>query len=172
MQKGVMTVAKSVVNTAVAVVNSILDPISNANNAGMAKGEIKAEYTRAANEGVKELAVASVLGAGVGKVVTKSAAGILKGETGSLGNPFKGKTMQQVQKGFEKQVKDGKLEPKYTDPVSGSRSYKNTESGYSYNLDQGVSGKTGLQVEKPHVDVNYPNPKPVNVPPKKKLDIE
>jgi hypothetical protein len=64
------------------------------------------------------------------------------------------------------------LEAKYSDPVSGSKSYANKKSGYSYNVDTGVSGKTGKSVEKPHVDVNYPNPKPKNVPPKKKLRLE
>ena len=39
---------------------------------------------------------------------------------------------------------------------------------YSYNLDPGSIGKKGRK-EAPHVDVNYPNPKPKNVPPKKKL---
>jgi hypothetical protein len=60
----------------------------------------------------------------------------------------------------------------YSDPVSGSRSYSNKKSGYSYNIDTGKSGKTGKQVEKSHVDVNYPNPKPKNVPSKKKLSLE
>lgn len=84
-----------------------------------------------------------------------------------LGNPFKDKTLGEVKEGFEKQAETGKLEHKYTDPVSGSSSYKNTESGYSYNLDTGKSGKTGEQMEAPHVDVNRPNPKPQNVEPKK-----
>jgi hypothetical protein len=64
------------------------------------------------------------------------------------------------------------------DPDKGNCSYissalgqKNTESGYSYNLDTGKSGKTGAQVEPAHVDVNRPNPKPKDLPPKKKLPI-
>lgn len=90
----------------------------------------------------------------------------------NLGNPFKGKTLSQIETGFQKQVKAGKLEHKYTDPVSGSKSYKNTKSGYSYNIDSGKSGKTGKKVEKSHVDVNHPNPKPKNVPPKRKFENE
>lgn len=89
-----------------------------------------------------------------------------------LGNPYRGKTFNEVIDAMEEQVKKGKLEPKYTSPKSGSKSYKNKESGYSYNVDTGKSAKTGEQVEPPHVDVNYPNPKPSNVPKKKKLPIK
>lgn len=80
-------------------------------------------------------------------------------KAGNLGNPFKGKTLEQVQQGFEKQAAAGKLEPKHTGPVSGSKSYVNSKSGYSYNVDTGKNGKTGLQVEKPHVDVKLPESK-------------
>lgn len=88
-----------------------------------------------------------------------------------LGNQFKNKSINQVNKAMNKHVKSGKLEAKYTDPVSGSKAYKNTKSGYSYNVDTGKSGRTGAQREPAHVDVNYPNPKPRNVPSKKKLPI-
>ncbi|KAA9355366.1 hypothetical protein F0P93_10500 [Larkinella humicola] len=74
-----------------------------------------------------------------------------------------------MQQGFEKQVQSGKLKAAYTDPVSGSKSYVNPKSKYSYNVDTGLSGKTGAKVEPPHVDVNYPNPKPKNVEPKRKF---
>jgi RHS repeat-associated protein len=57
-------------NNGVNLINSVLDPISNANNAGMAKGESKAEYTKAANEGVKNLAAEAVLSWRVGKVLS------------------------------------------------------------------------------------------------------
>lgn len=87
----------------------------------------------------------------------------------ALRNPFKGKTLEQVQAGFEKQAEAGKVKHVYTDPVSGSKSYVNPKSKYSYNVDTGLSGKTGAKVEPPHVDVNYPNPKPKNVEPKRKF---
>jgi RHS repeat-associated protein len=102
-------------------------------------------------------------------VVTSSA---VKTAKETLGNPFKGKTLEQVQQGFEKQVQSGKLKAAYTDPISGSKSYVNPKSKYSYNVDTGLSGKTGAKVEPPHVDVNYPNPKPKNVEPKRKFFFE
>ncbi|HEV7332740.1 MAG TPA: DUF6443 domain-containing protein [Flavisolibacter sp.] len=89
-----------------------------------------------------------------------------------LGNPFKNKTPSEVNAAMQEQVKKGKVVEKYTDPVSGSKAYQNTKSKYSYNVDTGKSGKTGGKVEPAHVDVNYPNPKPKNVPPKKKLPIK
>jgi len=49
------------------MVNAVLDPISNMNNAGMAKGKVKEEYTKAANEGVKNLATEALLAWGLGK---------------------------------------------------------------------------------------------------------
>ena len=88
-----------------------------------------------------------------------------------LGNQFKDKTVDEVNGAMQKHVDTGKLEEKYTDPVSGSKSYQNTESGYSYNVDTGKSGKTGAKVEPSHIDVNYPKPKPKNIP-KKKLPIK
>ena len=100
-------------------------------------------------------------------VVTSS---VVKSAKETLGNPFKGRTLEQVQQGFEKQVQSGKLKAAYTDPVSGSKSYVNLESKYSYNVDTGLSGKTGAKVEPPHVDVNYPKPK--NVEPKRKFFFE
>lgn len=119
------------------------------------------------------LALPALSGSSIKKAIGAigDALGITK-KAENLGNPFKGKSLEQVQQGFEKQVESGKLELKYEDPVSGSRSYKNTESGYSYNVDTGVSGKTGEKVENAHVDVNYPNPKPNNVDPKRKFEIE
>jgi RHS repeat-associated protein len=119
------------------------------------------------------LALPGISGSAVKKVfgAIGDALGIGK-KADNLGNPFKGKSLEQVQQGFEKQVEAGKVEVKYSDPVSGSTSYKNTESGYSYNVDTGVSGKTGEKVENAHVDVNYPNPKPNNVNPKRKFEIE
>jgi hypothetical protein len=128
--------------------------------------------------GDKIAAFAGLLAPGVSGSTIKKAFGAISDALGitkkadNLGNPFKGKSLEQVQEGFEKQVELGKLELKYEDPVSGSRSYKNNESGYSYNVDTGISGKTGEKVENAHVDVNYPNPKPINVDPKRKFKIE
>ncbi|WP_306597670.1 MULTISPECIES: RHS repeat domain-containing protein [unclassified Chryseobacterium] len=95
--------------------------------------------------------------------------GIRNAKDPGLGNQFKTKTTSQVNNAMEKQVNKGKLDKVYTDPKSGSISYKNKKSGYSYNVDTGKSGKTGKKVEPAHIDVNYPNPKPKNMPPKKKL---
>ncbi|WPO92695.1 DUF6443 domain-containing protein [Chryseobacterium sp. HR92] len=95
--------------------------------------------------------------------------GIRNAKDPGLGNQFKTKTTSQVNNAMEKQVNKGKLDKVYTDPKSGSISYKNNKSGYSYNVDTGKSGKTGKKVEPAHIDVNYPNPKPKNMPPKKKL---
>lgn len=112
-----------------------------------------------------QLAAGVVLAVGVKKV------GGGKRSPG-LGNQFKNKTVKQVNAAMEKHVNTGKLDKKYTDPVSGSTSYKNTQSGYSYNVDTGKSGRTGGKVEPSHIDVNYPNPKPKNVPNKEKLPIK
>ncbi len=90
-------------------------------------------------------------------------------ETGNLGNPYKNFNLNEVASGFDKHVQSGKLIPKYTNPTTGAKSYYNTQSGYSYNLDPG--GIYGKNVEGPHIDVNYPNPKPKNVPAKKKLQV-
>lgn len=62
----------------------------------------------------------------------------------------------------------------HTDPVSGSTSYKNNKSGYSYNVDTGKPGRgrhPNAKSEAPHIDVNYPKPKPKNIE-KKKLPIK
>jgi hypothetical protein len=91
---------------------------------------------------------------------------------GNLGNPFKRYTLKEIENGFEQRVLDGSFELKFVNPVSASRAYKNLKSGYSYNLDTGISGKTGNRIEAPHVDVNYPNPKPSNVEPKRKFETK
>ncbi|TKC04134.1 RHS repeat-associated core domain-containing protein, partial [Pedobacter polaris] len=56
------------INMGINNVALVLNTISNANNAGMAKGKVKEEYTRAANEGVKEIAIGFAIGAGTGRV--------------------------------------------------------------------------------------------------------
>lgn len=72
--KGVQTLIKGYIayykwglKNGINLLNSVLDPISNANNAGMAKGRTKEEYTRAANKGIKSLAVDAMLGGALGK---------------------------------------------------------------------------------------------------------
>ena len=89
--------------------------------------------------------------------------------TGNLGNPFKNVTLSQVDQAAQIHVQNGKLQLKYVNPKSGAKSYLNPKSGYSYNLDPG--GMYGKKLELPHIDVNYPNPKPLNVSPKKKLSV-
>ena len=59
--------------------------------------------------------------------------------------------------------------PKGPDPVRGLGAYVNPKSGYSYHIDMGRAYKKGI--EAPHVDVNYPNPKPHNVLTKKKFNL-
>ncbi len=99
----------------------------------------------------------------VGTVVPKSTSTI---NAKGLGNPFKNSTLKEVRNSFEKRVSQGTMEKK------GPNAYVNKKSGYSYNIDKGGNyGRGGKKVEKPHIDVNYPNPKPKNVPPKKKLDV-
>ena len=86
-----------------------------------------------------------------------------------VGNPFKNTTLNQVDDAFQAHVRSGKLQLKYVNPKTGAKAYQNTKSGYSYNLDPG--GMYGKKLELPHIDVNYPNPKPLNVAPKKKLPV-
>ena len=84
-----------------------------------------------------------------------------------LGNPFKDASLNEVRESFEKRAQAGTMEKK------GPNAYVNKKSRYSYNIDKGGNyGRGGKKVEQPHVDVNYPNPKPKNVPPKKKLDVK
>jgi RHS repeat-associated protein len=105
---------------------------------------------------------AAANGSKVGKV-SKSASTT---NSQGLGNPFKNSTLKEVRNNFEKRASQGKMEKK------GPNAYINKKSGYSYNVDKGGNyGRGGKKVEKPHVDVNYPNPKPKNVPPKKKLNV-
>ncbi|HNP99109.1 MAG TPA: RHS repeat-associated core domain-containing protein [Bacteroidia bacterium] len=89
--------------------------------------------------------------------------------SGTLGNQFKSLTFDEVRDVFDQKVKSGVLELKYENPNTGQASYLNIESRYSYNVDPG--GTYGKKVELPHIDVNYPNPKPKNAE-KRKLDIK
>ncbi|PWG77924.1 hypothetical protein DDR33_24960 [Pararcticibacter amylolyticus] len=69
LTKNVGEAVRFVLNAVTALFNSVSDPISNANNAGMAKGNVKAAYTKAANDGIKQLAAEVAIGAATGKVV-------------------------------------------------------------------------------------------------------
>ena len=86
-------------------------------------------------------------------------------EVKGLGNPFKNYTLKEIDQGFQKQLENGKLIQKPSAP--GAKTYQ-SKSGYSYNLDPGKQYKRGF--EKPHIDVNYPKPKPKTVE-KKKLEV-
>lgn len=132
----------------------------------------------------KGIVVGEVTGAVVEAVVgTKGAGAMLKtAEAGTalktlnkldnLGNPFKNSTLKQVANSMEKRVENGAMRRAGPDPANGRGGYVNNKSGYSYHLDKGGKyGKGGKVIEKPHVDVNYPNPKPANVS-KKKLDVK
>ena len=89
-------------------------------------------------------------------------------KTRGLGNPFKNATLSQVDDAFQVHVQSGKLQLKYVNPETGAKAYQNTKSGYSYNLDPG--GMYGKKLELPHIDVNYPKPKPTFLD-KKKLPV-
>ena len=75
-----------------------------------------------------------------------------------LGNPFKDKTLKEIDDGFQRYIQEGKLKPA-TGSAPGHKAYVNTKSGYSYNLDPGNTK------EGPHVDVKYPHG--INKPKKK-----
>ena len=82
------------------------------------------------------------------KIIKKAISGIKKSPQ-NLGNPFRDKTLKEVEDGFQDYVQKGKLTP--TKSAPGNKAYVNTQSRYSYNLDPG-NAKEG-----PHVDVNYPH---------------
>lgn len=114
---------------------------------------------------------ARAAGAGAARAARSAmnAGGVVEGAGNSLGNPFKNSTLTEVQVAFERHVQDGKLTLEYANPASGARSYSNKKSGYSYNIDPG--GTYGGKVEGPHIDVNYPKPKPKRRS-KKKLPVK
>ena len=72
------------------------------------------------------------------------------GSSPQTGNPFKGKTPQEIDKMFN----DKGFQPRGPDPINGKGGYVNPKSGRSYHIDPGGKYKKG--VEKPHVDVNRP----------------
>ena len=70
--------------------------------------------------------------------------------SGGTGNPFKGKTPQQVDDRFKQKG----FEPRGPNPVGGKGGYVNPKTGRSYHIDPGGKYKKGT--EQPHVDVNRP----------------
>ena len=82
----------------------------------------------------------------------------LKAPSPGLGNPFKNKSLKEINDGFQEYVQKGKLVPA-RGSAPGNKAYVNTKSGYSYNLDPGNA------TEASHVDINYPHG--VNQPKKK-----
>ena len=115
-------------------------------------------------------ALALVLGGyGISSMISRvTAMSTSFGEAG-LGNPFKTSTLSEIDINLQHHVISGKLELKYVNAINGGKSYLNKNSGFSYYLDPG--GIYGKKIELPHVDVNYPNPKPLNIPSKKKLPV-
>jgi RHS repeat-associated protein len=100
------------------------------------------------------------------KVDQAAAAGGAADQTGGaagqgLGNPFKGKSPQQLDQMF----RDKGFDPRGPDPASGKGGYVNPDNGRSYHIDP--NNRAG---EPPHVDVN--RPKNYNGPlDKKKYDM-
>ena len=78
------------------------------------------------------------------------------------GNPFKGKTPQQIDDAFRKKGFD----VKGTDPVAGKGSYINPKTGRKYYIDKGGKYKKGTEL--PHVDVHRPSSSSL---PKKKFPL-
>ena len=74
---------------------------------------------------------------------------------------------------MDKHVGAGKLKVVVVDRETGlNKTYSNNKSGYSYNLDEGGPTRIGRKkmIEPPHIDVNYPKPKPKTIE-KKKLFV-
>jgi hypothetical protein len=108
-------------------------------------------------------------GLGLSVVSGGYSASLFQSPVRGLGNQFNKYSLGKVESAFLKHINSGKLELKYFDPKTGQKSYLNTKSKYSYNLDPGI--KLGIQIELPHIDLNYPNPKPKGIAPKKKLSV-
>lgn len=163
----VTSLANSLVNDPKGTANGIGQTLYNGslfgtvNNVVNNPKELGKSFVDAAAVVVTDKVVGSVSKVGSGNLTEVKAP-----EVKGLGNPFKNSTLKEVETAMKKHVESGKLIEKPSAP--GNKAYQNTKSKYSYNLDPGSIGKIGRK-EAPHVDVNYPNPKPKNVPPKKKL---
>ncbi|KIO76862.1 hypothetical protein TH53_12190 [Pedobacter lusitanus] len=102
LMKLFLSYQKAIMKMGMNNVASVLNTVSNANNAGMAKGKVKAEYTAAANQGVKNLAVGLALGEATGGLLGQIGKG-LKGVAGTevsvaanSGTTVIGETMKRV----------------------------------------------------------------------------
>ena len=82
-------------------------------------------------------------------MAVESGAGAAKGGGRVLGNPFVGKSFEEIDHMFRMKG----LEVKYFDPVGKKGSYINSKTGTSYFIDPGRMYKKGY--EGPHVDVFY-----------------
>ena len=82
-------------------------------------------------------------------MAVESGAGAAKGGGRGLGNPFVGKSFEEIDHMFRMKG----LEVKYFDPVGKKGSYINSKTGTSYFIDPGRMYKKGY--EGPHVDVFY-----------------
>jgi len=78
------------------------------------------------------------------------------------GNPFKGKSPQQIDNAFREKGFDAKG----IDPVAGKGSYINSKTGRKYYIDKGGKYKKGTEL--PHVDVHRPSG---SLLPKKKFPL-
>ena len=78
-----------------------------------------------------------------------SGAAAANGAGRGLGNPFVGKSFEEIDHMFRMKG----LEVKYFDPVGKKGSYINSKTGTSYFIDPGRMYKKGY--EGPHVDVFY-----------------
>jgi RHS repeat-associated protein len=192
-------VGQSAVSTVQGIANAVVHPIETVSGIGNAIAHpietgnaivsaVKAGYNefQNGNADVKANILGKVVGdlaqIAVGGEVIKAGANLVKGVkvveeaatvtktaevAKGLGNPFKSATLSEVRESFEKRVANGTMEQK------GPNAYVNNKSGYSYNVDKGGTyGRGGKKVEAPHIDVNYPNPKPKNVPGKRKFDVK
>lgn len=89
-------------------------------------------------------------GAAITKAVTQGLEqGATKPDGKGLGNPFKGKSLDQARRMLEKKG----FEPRGPKPEVGKGGYVNPETGRSYHLDPGQR-PSPRSSEAPHVDVN------------------
>lgn len=90
---------------------------------------------------------AAVAAAVIAKVAQAAGKGAAKNAGKGLGNPFKGKSAQEVHDMF---IKKG-YQPRGPDPLNGKGGYVNPKNGRSYHIDEANSFG-----EPPHIDVNRP----------------
>ncbi len=121
------------VNTLNNATNVILSPITNFQFPTLKNAEASTPGEKTAMTGIF---IASLF---VGLGEEKAAVNAI-----TKGNPFKGKTAEQISEAF---IGKG-FEPKGPNPISGKGGYVNPKTGRSFHIDP------GSKVEAPHVDVN------------------